>query len=56
MNYLLRRQTNNNNNSNENIVFNRYLSLTNLIFLCISSSIGSGIYVLTGIASKDYAG
>ena len=56
MSVLFRRQNCQNQNKENVAVFKRYLSLTNLIFLCISSSIGSGIYVLTGIASKDYAG
>lgn len=45
-------------NGNENIVPNleRKLNLTALVFLNVSNSIGSGIYVLTGMASNLYAG
>lgn len=34
----------------------RSIGLMSLIFLCVSNSIGSGVYVLTGIASKNDAG
>lgn len=60
MKSLLRRQTNNvnnnNNNHQQNNSFKRYLSLKNLISLSISGTIGSGIFVLTGIASNQYSG
>lgn len=34
----------------------RHLSLISLVFLGVSNSIGSGVYVLTGIASNPHAG
>ena len=34
----------------------RNLTLPTLIFLSVSNTIGTGIYVLTGIASSQYAG
>ena len=47
-------ETNISNNNNDRL--ERNLNLPALIFLNISNSIGSGIYVLTGIASRDYSG
>jgi amino acid transporter len=47
-------ESNINNNNNDRL--ERNLNLPALIFLNISNSIGSGIYVLTGIASRDYSG
>jgi basic amino acid/polyamine antiporter, APA family len=42
------------NQSNDDLV--KCLDLKALIMLCISSCIGTGVYVLTGEASRDYAG
>ena len=37
-------------------VLERNLTLPTLVFLSVSNTIGTGIYVLTGIASNQYAG
>jgi hypothetical protein len=49
---LFRRQQ----STQPNEEFDRCLSLFDLTLISITSSIGSGIYVLTGRVSKDYAG
>lgn len=61
MNYvkkLFRRQTIKTDRqiSNESHGLERKLNLASLVFLNVSNSIGSGIYVLTGMASNLYAG
>ncbi|CAF0712639.1 unnamed protein product [Brachionus calyciflorus] len=43
-------------NESTAISLDRHLNLTALVFLNVSNSIGSGIYVLTGMASHLYAG
>jgi amino acid transporter len=47
-------ESNDYNNNNDRL--ERNLNLPSLVFLNISNSIGSGIYVLTGIASRDFSG
>jgi APA family basic amino acid/polyamine antiporter len=43
-------------NNNETATLERKFTLSSLIFLNIANSIGSGIYILTGMASTLYAG
>lgn len=55
---LFRRQTikSDRHIPNESQNLERKLNLAALVFLNVSNSIGSGIYVLTGMASNLYAG